>query len=113
MLRRASGKQAEEFVWTDDGPGLRQAAEAEVAWARGMAGQVRALRKLEFEVADRSVVRALVKHRCKASLSLLLNALSLRFRPRPRESSVRAGCKFGPVEQDGAGLRLVCLRRTR
>lgn len=61
VYQEASGKQAEEFVAREDDKARTQAAEADLEWAKWASAQVRALRKLDFQVADRSVARVLVE----------------------------------------------------
>lgn len=59
--QEASGKQAEDLICRDaDEERYAQAAD-EVQFAKWMAIQVRNLRKLEFQVADKSVARVLVE----------------------------------------------------
>lgn len=61
VFQEASGKQAEEFVAREDDKERAQAADADIEWAQWAAAQVRALRRLDFQVADRAVARVLVE----------------------------------------------------
>lgn len=61
VFQEASGKQAEEFVAREDDKGRAQAADADIEWARWASAQVRALKKLDFQVADKAVARVLVE----------------------------------------------------
>jgi hypothetical protein len=61
VFQEASGKQAEEYVAREDDEKRAQAAAADIEWAKWVATQVRALRKLDFQVADKAVARVLVE----------------------------------------------------
>lgn len=61
VFQEASGKQAEEFVAREDDKERMQAAEADIEWSKWASSQVRALRKLDFQVADRAAARVLVE----------------------------------------------------
>jgi hypothetical protein len=59
--QEATGKQAEDLVCRDTDENRYEQAVGEVEFAKWMGAQVRALRKLEFQVADKGVARVLVE----------------------------------------------------
>jgi hypothetical protein len=61
VFQEAAGRQAEEFVAREDNKERTQAANADIEWAKWASAQVRALRKLDFQVADKAVARVLVE----------------------------------------------------
>lgn len=61
VYQEASGKQVEDLVGRDTDEPLHDQAQSEVEFARWMNEQVRMLRKLDFQVADKSVARVLVE----------------------------------------------------
>jgi hypothetical protein len=60
VYQAASGKQAEAFVGPEDDRTRLEQVQAEMAFAQWVRDQVRSLRKLEFQVADKAVAQVLV-----------------------------------------------------
>ncbi|WP_325481789.1 GSU2403 family nucleotidyltransferase fold protein [Piscinibacter sp.] len=59
--QEATGKQVEDLVCRDTDENRYEQAVGAVAFAKWMGAQVRILRKLEFQVADKGVARVLVE----------------------------------------------------
>jgi hypothetical protein len=60
VYQMASGRQAETFVAPEGDAARVEQAQQEIAFAQWMRDQVRSLRKLEFQVADKAVAQVLV-----------------------------------------------------
>jgi hypothetical protein len=61
VFQEASGKQAEDYICRADERDRRQAVLDEIEESKWVQTQVRNLRKLSFQVADKSVARVLVE----------------------------------------------------